>query len=85
MARSVGFNLGSSYPPNRQQHQQGANLVSNTGNSLKQSSINQHLLHCHGSDMFPFSHGMYHSDAWFKFTVYIDHLIQGVVISVMFH
>ncbi|XP_039776650.1 probable NOT transcription complex subunit VIP2 isoform X5 [Panicum virgatum] len=25
MARSVGFNLGSSYPPNRQQHQQGAN------------------------------------------------------------
>ncbi|CAL5056123.1 unnamed protein product [Urochloa decumbens] len=29
MARSVGFNLGSSYPPNRQQHQQGANSVQN--------------------------------------------------------
>jgi len=28
MARSVGFNLGSSYPPNRQQHQQGGNSVS---------------------------------------------------------
>ncbi|XP_039776635.1 probable NOT transcription complex subunit VIP2 isoform X2 [Panicum virgatum] len=31
MARSVGFNLGSSYPPNRQQHQQGANSVQNAG------------------------------------------------------
>ncbi|XP_039791637.1 probable NOT transcription complex subunit VIP2 isoform X5 [Panicum virgatum] len=31
MARSVGFNLGSSYPPNRQQHQQGVNSVQNAG------------------------------------------------------
>ncbi|RCV08631.1 hypothetical protein SEVIR_1G349000v4 [Setaria viridis] len=31
MARSVGFNLGSSYPPNRQQHLQGANSVQNAG------------------------------------------------------
>ncbi|KAL6912012.1 hypothetical protein ACP4OV_000817 [Aristida adscensionis] len=31
MARSVGFNLGSSYPPNRQQHQQGANSVQTAG------------------------------------------------------
>ncbi|XP_062221775.1 probable NOT transcription complex subunit VIP2 isoform X2 [Phragmites australis] len=31
MARSVGFNLGSSYHPNRQQHQQGANSVQNAG------------------------------------------------------
>nr|CAB3447919.1 unnamed protein product [Digitaria exilis] len=31
MARSVGFNLGGSYPPNRQQHQQGANSVHNSG------------------------------------------------------
>lgn len=31
MARSVGFNLGSSYQPNRQQHQQGANSVQNAG------------------------------------------------------
>uniref|UniRef100_A0A0E0CBF5 NOT2/NOT3/NOT5 C-terminal domain-containing protein n=1 Tax=Oryza meridionalis TaxID=40149 RepID=A0A0E0CBF5_9ORYZ len=31
MSRSVGFNLGSNYPPNRQQHQQGANSVQNAG------------------------------------------------------
>lgn len=31
MSRSVGFNLGSAYPPNRQQHQQGANSVQNAG------------------------------------------------------
>ncbi|KAJ1281332.1 hypothetical protein BS78_04G298100 [Paspalum vaginatum] len=31
MARSVGFSLGSSYPPNRQQHQQGSNSVQNAG------------------------------------------------------
>lgn len=31
MSRSVGLNLGNSYPPNRQQHQQGANSVHNAG------------------------------------------------------
>uniref|UniRef100_A0ACD5WRW3 Uncharacterized protein n=1 Tax=Avena sativa TaxID=4498 RepID=A0ACD5WRW3_AVESA len=31
MARSVGFNLGSSYPPNRQQHQQGGNSIQSAG------------------------------------------------------
>ncbi|XP_015688785.1 probable NOT transcription complex subunit VIP2 isoform X2 [Oryza brachyantha] len=31
LSRSVGFNLGSNYPPNRQQHQQGANPVQNAG------------------------------------------------------
>ncbi|KAG8059231.1 hypothetical protein GUJ93_ZPchr0002g24693 [Zizania palustris] len=31
MSRSVGFNLGSNYTPNRQQHQQGANSVQNSG------------------------------------------------------
>ncbi|KAG8072656.1 hypothetical protein GUJ93_ZPchr0006g41483 [Zizania palustris] len=31
MSRSVGFNLGSNYPPNRQHHQQGANSVQNAG------------------------------------------------------
>ncbi|KAE8776442.1 putative NOT transcription complex subunit VIP2 [Hordeum vulgare] len=31
MARSVGFNLGSSYQPNRQQHQQGANSIQSAG------------------------------------------------------
>ncbi|XP_020176467.1 probable NOT transcription complex subunit VIP2 isoform X1 [Aegilops tauschii subsp. strangulata] len=47
MARSVGFNLGSSYQPNRQQHQQGANSIQSAGpqniglrplNSLSQTS-----------------------------------------------
>ncbi|KAK3159283.1 hypothetical protein QOZ80_2AG0148170 [Eleusine coracana subsp. coracana] len=31
MARSVGFNLGGSYQPNRQQHQQSTNSVQNAG------------------------------------------------------
>uniref|UniRef100_A0A0D9VYP7 NOT2/NOT3/NOT5 C-terminal domain-containing protein n=1 Tax=Leersia perrieri TaxID=77586 RepID=A0A0D9VYP7_9ORYZ len=31
MSRSVGFNLGSNYPPNRQQQQQGGNSVQNAG------------------------------------------------------
>ncbi|XP_047047804.1 probable NOT transcription complex subunit VIP2 isoform X2 [Lolium rigidum] len=31
MARSVGFNLGSSHPPNRQQHQLGGNSIHSAG------------------------------------------------------
>uniref|UniRef100_A0ACD5V0M5 Uncharacterized protein n=3 Tax=Avena sativa TaxID=4498 RepID=A0ACD5V0M5_AVESA len=31
MARPAGFNLGSSYPPNRQQHPQGGNSIQNAG------------------------------------------------------
>ncbi|CAM0942629.1 unnamed protein product [Alopecurus aequalis] len=31
MSRSVGFNLGSSYAPNRQQHQQGGNSIQSGG------------------------------------------------------
>ncbi|KAK3155463.1 hypothetical protein QOZ80_2BG0203590 [Eleusine coracana subsp. coracana] len=38
MARSVGFNLGGSYQPNRQQHQQSTNSVQNVG--MRPSSQN---------------------------------------------
>ncbi|XP_072954129.1 probable NOT transcription complex subunit VIP2 isoform X6 [Typha angustifolia] len=59
MARSVGFGLGGNYPTNRQQ-QHSSNSVSNTGVSFTPPN-NQDLLHLHGSDMFPSSHGTYHS------------------------
>ncbi|XP_073008996.1 probable NOT transcription complex subunit VIP2 isoform X5 [Typha latifolia] len=59
MARSVGFGLGGNYPTNRQQ-QHSSNSVSNTGVSFAPPN-NQDLLHLHGSDMFPSSHGTYHS------------------------
>ncbi|XP_020113985.1 probable NOT transcription complex subunit VIP2 isoform X2 [Ananas comosus] len=51
MARSAGLSLGGSYPSNRQIQQQSTNLPAN----------NQDLLHLHGSDLFPSSHGTYHS------------------------
>ncbi|XP_073114477.1 probable NOT transcription complex subunit VIP2 isoform X1 [Elaeis guineensis] len=59
MARSPAFNLGGTYPPNCQQQQQNASSVHNSG--VFASGSNKDLLHMHGSDLFPSSHGTYHS------------------------
>ncbi|XP_038980791.1 probable NOT transcription complex subunit VIP2 [Phoenix dactylifera] len=60
MARSPAFNLGGTCPPNRQQQQQqNASSVNNGG--VFAPGNNQDLLHMHGSDLFPSSHGTYHS------------------------
>lgn len=58
MARSPAFNLGGTYPPNRQQQQQNASV--NNGGAFAPGN-NQDLLHMHGSDLYPSSHGTYHS------------------------
>ncbi|XP_008793379.1 probable NOT transcription complex subunit VIP2 isoform X1 [Phoenix dactylifera] len=60
MARSSGFSLGGTYPSNRQQQQQHAGAVSSAGVTYAHGS-NQDLIHLHGSDLFPSSHGTYHS------------------------
>ncbi|KAG1371419.1 putative NOT transcription complex subunit VIP2 [Cocos nucifera] len=59
MARSSGFSLGGTYPSNRQQQQHAA-AVSSAGVTYAHGS-NQDLIHLHGSDLFPSSHGTYHS------------------------
>ncbi|XP_038980374.1 probable NOT transcription complex subunit VIP2 isoform X2 [Phoenix dactylifera] len=60
MARSSGFSLGGTYPSNRQQQQQHAAAVSSAGVTYSPGN-NQDLIHLHGSDLFPSSHGTYHS------------------------
>ncbi|XP_039136134.1 probable NOT transcription complex subunit VIP2 isoform X2 [Dioscorea cayenensis subsp. rotundata] len=60
MARSAGFNLGGSYSSNRQQQQPHSASVS-TGSISFSPGNNQDLLHLHGTDMFPSSHGTYHT------------------------
>ncbi|KAK1256838.1 hypothetical protein QJS04_geneDACA024224 [Acorus gramineus] len=65
MARSAGFNLGATYPSHRQQQQQQqqqqlVSSVSSSGVSFAQSNSQDHL-RLHGSDLFPSSHGTYHS------------------------
>lgn len=60
MGRSSGFSLGGSYTSHRQQQQQQGPSVSGTGASYGHAN-SQDLLHLHGSDLFPSSHGSYHS------------------------
>ncbi|XP_020577018.1 probable NOT transcription complex subunit VIP2 [Phalaenopsis equestris] len=59
MGRSVGFNLGGSYPFARQQQQQLASAASTASITYKPGS-NQELL-LHGSDLFSSSNGTYQS------------------------
>lgn len=68
MSRSAGFALGSSYTSHRQQQQQqqqGPSGLSTSNAVATFSSGNSaDLLHLHGSDLFPSSHGVsasYHS------------------------
>ncbi|PKA60295.1 hypothetical protein AXF42_Ash008354 [Apostasia shenzhenica] len=60
MGRSTGFTLGG-YSSNRPQQQQHAASVSTVGGVSFAAGTNQDLLHLYGSDMFPSSHGAYHS------------------------
>ncbi|XP_058091783.1 probable NOT transcription complex subunit VIP2 isoform X2 [Magnolia sinica] len=61
MGRSAGYSLGGTYASHRQQQQQQhAPSVSGTGVSFTPAN-SQDLLHLHGSDLFPSSHGTYHS------------------------
>ncbi|XP_072985194.1 probable NOT transcription complex subunit VIP2 isoform X2 [Typha latifolia] len=59
MTRSSGFNLGGTFPSNRQQQQQHPGAVSNAGVAFTPGN-NQDFLQLHGSDLFPSSHGTYH-------------------------
>ncbi|ESW04126.1 hypothetical protein PHAVU_011G069400 [Phaseolus vulgaris] len=59
MGRSAGFSLGGTYSSHRAQQQQHAPSVSSGNVSF--SSVNQDILHLHGSDIFPSSHSTYHS------------------------
>ncbi|WOL04597.1 putative NOT transcription complex subunit VIP2 isoform X1 [Canna indica] len=59
MARSSGFSLGGTYPPNRQQQQQHASTASSGG--LPFTPGNNQDLRLLGSDFFPPSHGNFHS------------------------
>ncbi|KAJ6820025.1 putative NOT transcription complex subunit VIP2 isoform X2 [Iris pallida] len=59
MARSSGFSLGGTYSSTRQQQQHGVS-VSSAGVGFAPGS-NQDLMHLHSSDLFPSSHGTYHS------------------------
>ncbi|KAG9442272.1 hypothetical protein H6P81_018126 [Aristolochia fimbriata] len=64
MARSIGFSLGGTYSSHRQQQQQQQQQqtpVGGTGNGSFSPVSNQDHLHLHGSDLFPSSHGAYHS------------------------
>ncbi|KAL2332089.1 hypothetical protein Fmac_019670 [Flemingia macrophylla] len=54
MGRSAGLSLGSSYPSHRTQQQQQQQHAPSVVN-------NQDLHHLHGSDIFPSSHSLYHS------------------------
>ncbi|KAJ0978141.1 hypothetical protein J5N97_013615 [Dioscorea zingiberensis] len=60
MARSSGFNLGGTYSSNRQQQQPHTASASTGGISFAPGN-NQDLLHLHGTDIFPSSHGTYHA------------------------
>ncbi|XP_078180549.1 NOT2 / NOT3 / NOT5 family isoform X7 [Carex rostrata] len=57
---TANFNMGGNYTTTRQQHQQGANAVSNSGISFTAAN-NQDLIHMHNSDLFSSQHGTYHS------------------------
>ncbi|KAJ6817325.1 putative NOT transcription complex subunit VIP2 isoform X2 [Iris pallida] len=59
MARSAGFSLGGTYTSSRQQQQHGVS-VSSGGVGFAPGN-NQDLIHLRGSDIFPSSHGAYHS------------------------
>lgn len=60
MGRSVGFNLGGTYPSTRQQQQQLATAASNAGVTFKPGN-SQELLHLHNSELFSSSNGNYQS------------------------
>eukprot|EP00268_Persea_americana_P042903 TRINITY_DN4298_c0_g1_i6.p1 TRINITY_DN4298_c0_g1~~TRINITY_DN4298_c0_g1_i6.p1 ORF type:complete len:649 (-),score=126.07 TRINITY_DN4298_c0_g1_i6:356-2302(-) len=60
MGRSAGFSLGGTYASHRQQQQQHTPSVSSAAVSFAPAN-SQDLLHLHGSDLFPSSHGTYHS------------------------
>ncbi|KAJ6805773.1 putative NOT transcription complex subunit VIP2 isoform X2 [Iris pallida] len=59
MARSGGFSLGGTYTSSRQQQQHGVSV--NSGGVSFTPGNNQDLIHLRGSDLFPSSHGTYHS------------------------
>ncbi|RZC72907.1 hypothetical protein C5167_048386 [Papaver somniferum] len=60
MGRSAGFSLGGTYSSHYQQQPQHSPSVSSAGVSFGHAN-NQDLLHLHGSDLFPTSHGSFHS------------------------
>ncbi|PKA51816.1 hypothetical protein AXF42_Ash008045 [Apostasia shenzhenica] len=63
IGRSTGFPHGGTYTSNRQQQQQHAASVTTAGGVSYAAGDNQDHLHLYGSDMFPSSHGAYHSQS----------------------